>query len=388
MKAWYFGVWYPAHVRTVLFWVLIATIACGAGCRQVQLPAWHHTAVMTEPGWPGLPAVAMPIELTPFEAGDGRRVLVTPPIESASGGFGEALVSWNIDCPEGCGAVIDVCVRDSSGRWSPSLRVGHVGKSDLFDPPLRAFVGPDGVGGRIDVDYFVGDAGFRAAKVIITTAGPRGHDAGMPVRVRQVAVCLTSDCEVRRRVADIAGAANPEPVSLNVPFRSQKTPDPTLAGRLCSPASLAMALAFHGREVSVGEVASRAHDPDFDLYGNWPRNVQAAWECGVPGFVTRFNTWDAVEEHFRRGEPIIASIRAPRGVLRDAPYAELDGGHLIVLTGFDGCGGVLVNDPAVGSEDAGRRVYAMADLTEAWMTLGRGTAYVLSLPTQSSEADR
>lgn len=149
-----------------------------------------------------------------------------------------------------------------------------------------------------------------------------------------------------------------------------------------------MALAFHGREVSVGEVASRAHDREFDLYGNWPRNVQAAWECGVPGFVTRFNAWGAVEEHLRRGEPIIASIRAPRGVLRDAPYGELDGGHLIVLTGFDGCGGVLVNDPAVGSEDAGRRVYAMADLTEAWMALGRGTAYVLSSPTQSSEADR
>lgn len=159
-----------------------------------------------------------------------------------------------------------------------------------------------------------------------------------------------------------------------------------LAGRLCSPASLSMVLAFHGVECPVGDLAARVRDPDADLYGNWPRNIQAAYELGVPGILTRFNCWKAVADHLSRGQPIIASIRAPRGVLRNAPYRELNGGHLIVLTGLDGRGGVLVNDPAAGTAEQGQCVYSMRDLTKAWMELGNGTAYVLLSPSARTPA--
>jgi hypothetical protein len=69
-------------------------------------------------------------------------------------------------------------------------------------------------------------------------------------------------------------------------------------------------------------------------------------------------------------------------VLNNAPYKSLDEGHLIVLTGLDGRGGVFVNDPAAGSAEQGQRVYSMHDLTTAWMSLGSGTAYILGPVSQ------
>jgi hypothetical protein len=149
-----------------------------------------------------------------------------------------------------------------------------------------------------------------------------------------------------------------------------------------------MVLAYRGVERSVGEVAARVRDPDFDLYGNWPRNIQGAYELGVPGFLARFNEWQSVAEHLMAGDPLIVSVQAPGGVLSNAPYRELDSGHLIVLRGLDGHGGVLVNDPAAATPEQGQRLYAMTELCKAWLELGNGTAYVLLRPQPGTVGGR
>lgn len=297
--------------------------------------------------------------------------------------FNELLVSWNIHLQPGAGAVVDLRVGPLRGaEWSPWLRLGTCGTADGAPGAVREFFDGSESAGRIDIDCFRTDRTYRYFAVRVTAPAMTGAPPDVPpARIDRLAFWQGNTLETwdatrasRREGCPTEVVANP------VPFRSQATDNPALSGRLCSPTSLAMVLAFHGVNRSVGDVASAVRDPEFDIYGNWPRNIQAAYESGVPGYLTRFDHWETVCRHLARGEPIIASIRAPRGVLTNAPYTELDSGHLIVITGFDGRGGVFVNDPAAGTAADGQRVYSMDELAKAWFELGRGTAYVLLRP--------
>jgi len=363
--------------------LLILAILCThiPGCSTARIADWHHTVVFTNDRRTSKPAPAAILDFSPARTGDKSWLLIAPPVDSPEVcGFAEALVSWNIDVAQGSAASIDIRVRKGA-FWSPWLRVGVVGDSSLCGPAIRKFEDSGAGSGRIDVDFFVGDGSFDAAQVAVMAMAPEGYQGECPANVHRLGVCLSSATHSSRPISSMVCASETLSISRSVPFRSQRTPDPHLAGRLCSPTSVAMTLAYFDRDRPVSEIASRAYDSEFDLYGNWPRNVQAAWELGVPGYLTRFNDWTAVSRQLESG-PIVASIRAPRGVLNNAPYKSLDEGHLIVLTGLDGRGGVFVNDPAAGSAEQGQRVYSMHDLTTAWMSLGSGTAYILGPVSQ------
>jgi hypothetical protein len=356
-------------------------------CSHVEVPAFHQVAVFADTHTTPAGSMETPVDLAAKRVDDSRWIVQSPVVQTASTpGFNEALVSWNIALAPGASAAIELSVTDGT-EWSPRLRIGHVGDGGRLDPPRRAIDESEPVLGRVDIDYFTSDRPWRAAQVTVTIVGE--HADAAPGRVDRLAVCLSntlSRVSVRAdRLADTGGGFA---VVNDVPFRSQKTDDPSLAGRLCSPTSLCMVLAYRGVERSVGEVAARVRDPDFDLYGNWPRNIQGAYELGVPGFLARFNEWQSVAEHLMAGDPLIVSVQAPGGVLSNAPYRELDSGHLIVLRGLDGHGGVLVNDPAAATPEQGQRLYAMTELCKAWLELGNGTAYVLLRPQPGTVGGR
>ncbi|MDX2148180.1 MAG: C39 family peptidase, partial [Planctomycetota bacterium] len=338
------------------------------------------------------------------------------PAVRAERAFTEALLSWNMDLPQGATAIIELRVgRGSGGReqWSPWLYVGRVagratpsldevlprqpetnGEAERRDRAAsgESIVGGLGnvvtsfEGGKIDTDYFVAADGqvfesiqyrvraggsFNATPELRESrqdvapesaeleAGSSGLEPGASstldvpalvvpallepspaVFVDRVAVTLTRpSAEPPRQPEVLVGRR------LSVPFRSQRTAKPEIAGRICSPTSLAMLLAFRGERDDVADAAACAYDPENDIFGNWPANVQAAYELGVPAMLTRFANWGDVADAFARGQPIIASIRVRRGELAGAPY-DATSGHLIVLKGFDGYGSVFVNDPA------------------------------------------
>lgn len=289
--------------------------------------------------------------------------------------FDEALPWWNIECEPGSGARVMVrfVETDEQGREvggpTPWLGVGFVGD-------CAASVGAwvvEGPGVRIDVDYARFErAGRRRAQVRVES--PWGG-----VRIAAVGLALSAPGESPGHGA----TRDDEPVSpgavrrLGVPFVSQKTPREELAGRLCSPASVAMVLAYAGSACAVERVAGAAYDPAHDLYGNWPRNTQAAFEIsGRPARVARIGSWREAEALIERGVPIVASIQVREGELPEAPYAGTEG-HLIVITGFDANGDVHVNDPACADEVSGVRVYGRRGMTRVWLERTRGTAYVI-----------
>ncbi len=313
------------------------------------------------------------------EALVGFYATMEAPAMASKAFFNEILISWNIDTPPETGYWIELRVgRRGEEWWSPWLLVGEGGDTLLSDEKVV-----ECPHGRIDVDWFRSQERFNRLQYRVRSfpATPYGCTSVRgSARVHRIAVCYsdTTGLPLAARPTNPPKAAPPESRwqrRLPVPFRSQKDEDPSLAGRICSPTSLAMVLAYRGVDRPTREVCERVYDAAHNIYGNWPYNVQAAWTYGVPGYLTRFSDWDDVKRCIAEDQPLIISIKAKEGELQGAPYKETDG-HLLVLVGFDASGDVEVSDPAAATAEQGQRVYRRNDLEKVWMANG-GTAYVL-----------
>jgi hypothetical protein len=393
-----------AFVRTLFAAILLVSVAPGSTAAP-----YLHTTRLSE----------TPIELHPEPA--APRLTQGPAVEHLGGTiavpeikpFIEALLSWNVDVPPGAGVRFEVRVglrdRNADGSealtytWSDWLFLGEWGDLPPRLPIRTEFSIAAATGGKprargsVEVDVVVSDVPLDAIQW--RAIGVRGlpiapaHDPGAMTRaivIRRIALCTTASLDKTPLQVPVAPSTPPGRISsaeslaraihghnIDVPFRSQRTPDPLLSGRLCSPTCVSMVLASHGVSRPVFDVSSRAYDIRHDIFGNWPRNIQAAYALGVPGYLTRFSQWSDVYNTLDAGTPLIVSIQAKKGELRGAPYSET-GGHLIVVRGYDAAGDLLVNDPASGEESKGRLVYKREDLQKVWFERTLGTTYVLT----------
>lgn len=297
--------------------------------------------------------------------------IIEPPLK-----FDEMLVSWNAEVPPGAGMVIEVRAgKRLNDSWTPWLRLATWGE---LPPGGECVTSTDGA--KIDIDYFRATQRFDRAQYRLRASVP---NPAAPVVLRRVGVCCSDltglpDSTPRWRRPPIAVDPASWQRRLPVPWRSQKTERPEIAGRICSPTSVSMVMEYRGARQPTLAVAQTALDPLHDIYGNWPRNVQAAFSFGVPGYLTRFSDWRDVQRMIAIGQPLVISVRvAKKGDLRGAPYESTDG-HLIVLCGFDADGNVEINDPAASTEEKGRVKYRREDLENVWMRATGGVAYVLT----------
>lgn len=277
--------------------------------------------------------------------------------------FYALLVSWNVDLEPSAGFEVELRVGTSGAEgvaWSPWLFVGCWGELPTEGLGERC-VRFDG--GRIATDEFVGERWFDRAQVRLLA-----RDAITP---RRVSLCFSGGWGVCMNT----GLFGVREVSLPVPARSQHLEDPELAARICSPTSLAMVLAYHGIDVPVAELAALAYDPLHDLYGNWPRSIQAAYSLGLCGYLARYSSIRDVLAQLEAGRPVILSIAFGAGELTGAPMASTSG-HLLVVVGATQAGDLVVNDPAAPTLEEVHRVYDRDELERAWLDHG-GVAYVL-----------
>lgn len=308
------------------------------------------------------------------------------PVTRAPFPFNEALVSWNIAASAPSPYALELRVgRVDEDRWSPWLRIGSAGGFPADDAVSQFDLAIDEdevLRGRIDVDYFRSDDQFTGFQY-------RVRSPAATLDVRRVAVCLSDTTGIPRSAPAMpqssAALAVRGDLRLPVPFRSQRAATPELRSRTCSPTSLAMVLQYRGVDVPTPAVCERVFDPANDIYGNWPLNVQAAFEFGVPGYLVRCSTWDQVRQFIAAGQPLIISIRSGvPGELRGAPYRTTDG-HLLVLCGLTADGAAHVNDPAAPTAAAGMLKYRCEDLERVWLRRS-GVAYVLLPPEQGGSA--
>lgn len=321
-------------------------------CREAGPGGYSHERITVRfPDAPaGLPAGA---------DGELARVEVRP-----DQSFTELILSFNAELS---GGALVAEVRAPAGSDAPWLRIaewgGEPGSGASGEITARA------PGVRIAVDELLADAPLRSAEVRLAAHGTPA------VRVRRLDITTTRSVTGR----PAPGPAPGPRIELPVPFYSQSTDDPERAGRLCSPTSLAMLMAHRNGGVDPVLVADACLDPRHDLFGVWPRNIQAAASMGVPGYLARFADWGEVRRHLDGVGPIAISITARGGEVGNMTY-DPGGGHLLVLIGLTEAGDAIVLDPAYKVEADARRVYPARDLTEVWLRRKRGTAYVLLPP--------
>lgn len=293
--------------------------------------------------------------------------------------FNELLLSWNIYTPPAAGFCVEARVgRTSNDSWSPWLYFGEWGDAP---PAVEKTTSFDH--GRVDVDYFRAAANtvFDRLQYRVrasTTA------ASADIHVDRIAVCVSNTTGALipiRKPSD--GTPGPEQWlrRLPVPPRSQKSEAAEIATRICSPTSLSMVMAYYGVDRPTQKVAESCFDAANDIYGNWPRNIQAAFALGVPGYLTRIADWPTAKRYIADGRPLIASIRVDTpGALPGSPY-QTTNGHLLVICGFDKDGNLETNDPAAPPGAVPMR-YPRDAFARAWFGGSGGVAYVLLPPAK------
>jgi hypothetical protein len=390
-----------------------------------RVPVRHHTdllvgdgrgGVLRVPAEPRAAAAAAPV-LAQLTA--DRPQFIFDDASPCAFPFSELIASWNVTASPGAWVEFELRVADRKGNWTEWMPLGRAGDDSAAStsapstnsaatgsaPSSNAAAAQP----RVDVDLFRAPPGekyeryqLRATLRATATANfAADHDTPPCARLHRLAV-VYSDAHALRthgllpislyrlaceranvpawdgRGPDVANAP-----AMTVPFISQSAVEPPPGGRWCSPTSVAMTLAALGRPVATDRVAAAAYDRQFDIYGNWPRNVQAAFElAGTPGYVTRIADWPTAIGYLNAGVPLVISINFDHPQqLAGAPY-DMTIGHLLVLRGIDGAD-AIVNDPAARDESGGRRHYSIADLEEVWMGNAGGVAYVLLPPSDS-----
>jgi hypothetical protein len=255
-----------------------------------------------------------------------------------------AILSWN--APVVDVGRIDLRVRFADGTWSTWLgyaeRTARTSRS--FSEAARDV--------RVDVDVVRSERPFTAV------------EAG------------ASRAAIRLAIATPAEAAHPAhpiaPVALDVPHRSQYVEAYPYEKGWCSPASLAMLLAYRGIERDTAAVARAVFDERYDGAGNWAFNVAYAGTCGLAAAVVSLDGYRDAARFLHAGVPLAVSYAWEPGALTGAPVAHT-GGHLGVLRGFDAAGNPLLNDPA---QPAIATTYDAAEFAAAWARK-KHTAYVV-----------
>ncbi|TYB59562.1 peptidase C39 family protein [Nonomuraea sp. PA05] len=298
--------------------------------------------------------------------------------------------SWTARTPPGTWIEVALRVRTASGdvtKWYVMGRWSEQGS------PRTSVPGQGDEHGDVAVDTFVARQPVTAYQVRVTRHGDDDN-----ARITGLGVMASA----LPRLPPAPSAPGPGgAVELAVPRRSQHAH----AGHhvrydgggvnWCSPASVAMVLAYWDRGPAPGELAwvgdgdpapavdhaaAGTYDESYQGTGNWPFNVAYAGRFGLAGFVTRLRSAAELEVFVRAGIPVITSQSFKVHELPGSCYST--SGHILVVTGFTTGGDIVVNDPAAPRDAEVRRVYPRAAFEHVWLRSSGsgGIAYVLHPP--------
>jgi len=314
------------------------------------------------------------------ELGDG----VTPWVEPAEP-FTELVASWAADTPAGAHVEIGAQVRveDDVSDWY------SLGRWASHDKAFRraSVPGQEDALGAVEVDVLA------ARAAAFTGYRLRVVPTGEPL-LRALAGSASAAAGVLDTPSEPLGRA----VDLGVPAFAQMTHHghfPEYGGggaSWCSPASLAMVLAFWGAgptadelawvgeghaDPQVDHAARGTYDAAYDGCGNWSFGAAFAAAYGLDAVVTRLHSLREAEVLLAAGIPLVVSLRAGAGELPGFLLPEGTAGHLVVLRGVTAAGDPLVNDPAAPSDENVPRTYPRGAFERAWLGGSDGTTTIV-----------
>jgi uncharacterized protein YvpB len=306
-----------------------------------------------------------------------RGALSTFPIEPGFP-FTRLILSWNSSKPDSSSTLnFAVSVSSDGLEWNqfeylPYGRTDSAWLEDKNLPPSRI----EGVG-HIDDDNLKLEKPMRYAQVLVNTYG---SDGSLEITLRRLALSFLNEnsswADYRKyhakKVSQSVGK-----VKLAVPFIAQRSLPADLSGNCCSPTSVCMVLNYFSKNVDPEAFARQVYDPQHQLYGNWPFNVEAAYLNGLgKTWVDSHCSFDEIYDEVADGKPVVISIAYGRDQLPNSPIHEAPEGHLITVVGFDGPNTVICNDPAGHNIDDGVVRYPRRELEAIWVAHG-GVAYHL-----------
>lgn len=325
----------------------------------------NHNVVMRTP-LDTAKVKATGLKRLPFSEGLFETVGATATLESADlespSPFDDLVASLAAQVPEGGEAELSARVRLDAG-WSEWYPLGTK-KSDGFWSPEKA----EDENGRVDVDTLKLKKPATAFRLRM-----RFKAGKKPVRLIQAAVAV-SGSEVPADPPPLSSPAAARDLGLSP--RSQGEAQEKYKSDICSPTSLSMTLDFWGKKTELEPLAEEVRDRQSLLFGNWPANVAAAGDRGLPGHVARLESLADLEAEVAAGRPVIVSVTYKEGELPNSPIKKTSG-HLLVVGGFTPEGDVIAYDPAGKGRDQVRRVYPRAAFHQVWRVRKRGLAYVL-----------
>lgn len=155
----------------------------------------------------------------------------------------------------------------------------------------------------------------------------------------------------------------------NVPMISQLASGHKDARVICSPTSLTMTLKYHGKDVTLDQVAKGTLDSGNNAYGNWPQNVAFAGEQGMRAYTRKCKSINPIKNYIAKGIPVVASVCMKEKEMLDGAISAFPSGHLMVVVGFenkDGVEYIVVNDPAANSNEEVRKYYKLNQWVKVW----------------------
>lgn len=295
--------------------------------------------------------------------GDGDIHTVLSPVFEAPVDFASLVLSVNYHTRTNGWLMAEAQMRQG-GVWGKFFKLALYSKklNHSFDPQ-------EDDAARLRIDVLHAKTPAQAYRFRLTLHGD--------MDVLGVAVCLSPAADGWH---EGAAALPPGKRKIAVKPVSQMRLDvsPMDQARLCSPASLSMALSALGVENDPLQTAVAVYDDRARIYGNWCLNTAYACARGCTAFVTRFHSLSQLEEFLNKDCLIVASTAYKRGELTGAAVAQTPG-HLMLLCGWEN-GKVRVADPAAGLTREVIRFYDGAEFARAWLKNKRGAAYLVRRP--------
>lgn len=308
--------------------------------------------------------------------------------------FEYMILSWNADTPKGTYIEIEGRVYAGPGdnrQWSNWLSWGCWSTSEFTDETGKVRLAGSASGSKagdaiasVDTDelYVKGNSGETADRFQyrVTLHAFEGTAPKVALVASTIRNTLAGQAVARVYPDDAPDLSNLDK-DLDVPMYSQMQRYMKIASSICSPTSVAMAVSYHGVDVSPDEMAWSVNDYGADMFGNWPFNTAAAASHGFMSYVAYGapkdgDPWYAVKQEINDGNPVVVSVRYRRPT-STASYPAVEnvpidstGGHLVLVRGFtwqDGREYVIVNDAAASRDEDVRRLYPADQFNDAWV---------------------